>query len=191
MAASSEADWKQQAAVSLAKEAGTYALSAASTVHEYIKRGPEGVGWLCWLGGLLTFVFGILGVFNIFNVLVNPLGYVINIYQMAFGVATLLIEAPKDWVDRSMKLDNAQKFVHEFAHFLTTFGGRGLFYLFQGSLTLSAPELSFSFLLAIYMFGLGALCIAMQYGLDPAPVFACFKLDEPQAGHHGDYIHVT
>eukprot|EP00933_Yihiella_yeosuensis_P028319 TRINITY_DN22133_c0_g3_i1.p1 TRINITY_DN22133_c0_g3~~TRINITY_DN22133_c0_g3_i1.p1 ORF type:complete len:197 (-),score=42.96 TRINITY_DN22133_c0_g3_i1:170-760(-) len=163
---------QKAAAVALAKEIGSNALTAAgdisSVMKNYIQRGPEGVGWLCFIGGLITCLFGFLGLFDIFGVLVDPLEYVINAYQMAFGFTVCVIEAPQEWVEKSPRLEKAQKFIFEFAKFLTTFGGRGAFYLFQGSLALSITSMaSLSFILGFYMSGLGVLCIAMQYGFKP------------------------
>ncbi|CAE8635112.1 unnamed protein product [Polarella glacialis] len=186
---------QKAAAVSLAKEFSANAVGAASEIaavmREYIQRGPEGIGWLCFIGGLTTFAFGLLGFINIFDAVLEPLQYLVNIYQMAFGLTVCVIEAPPEWVDKSEKLKNAQRFISEFAKFLSTFGGRGLFYLFQGSLSASLTSLSLSWLLGMYMCGLGLLCVAMQYGFKPDLSFLRRGQRQHTFERAGDYIHVT
>merc|ERR1712222_213065 len=116
---------------------------------------------------------------NIFDVLFEPLEYLISMYQLMFGLGTCIIEAPQEW--GSNNVAKIQKFIHEHAKFLTTFGGRGLFYLFQGSLVLSLGDMFLSIVIGCYMFLLGVVCIAMQYGF----------LKDARGDHRGDYIHVT
>jgi hypothetical protein len=79
-------------------------------------------------------------------------------------------------------LVTAQTFIKTHAKFLTTEGGRGIFYLFQGSIMMVLEKFSIelSLFLAIYMFFLGTLLIAMQYGFDPAPWFGRRKNIEPE-----------
>mmetsp|Transcript_9700 Transcript_9700/g.21703 ORF Transcript_9700/g.21703 Transcript_9700/m.21703 type:complete len:206 (+) Transcript_9700:96-713(+) len=184
----------QAAAVHLAKEAGGYMFAAGGdawqSVRDYLERGPEGVGWLCFLGGLLTFGTAALGIINILELVTSPLMYVINVYMMFFGLSTCVIEAPAEWVERSKRLQQALGFVHEFAKFLTTKGGRGLFYLFQGSLSLAIfGAYNLLSIVSYYMFFLGLLNVAMQYGLDPT---SCFQGGSAPAPAHTDgYIRVT
>lgn len=190
--ASSEA--QKTAAVALAKEVGANVLSSASDiagyVKDYIQRGPDGIGKLCFIGGFLTFALGLFGLVDIFGAVLAPLEYLVNAYQMVFGLVTCVIEAPLDWVDKGGKLKRAQGFIHEFAKFLTTFGGRGLFYLFQGSLSLSQSWLSLSFFLALYMFLLGLICIALQYGWKPNNPWLVSDTS-PDHTACDEYIHVT
>lgn len=137
------------------------------------------MSWLCFVGGFMTFVFGAIGMVNIFGALFAPLYYLVNAFQMLFGLATCIIEAPGEWVHKSPQLKKAQGFIYEFSKFLTTFGGRGLFYLFQGSLAISLTGMSLQFLLGCYMFFVGALCIATQFGVGPEPMSG-----GPPEGHH-------
>jgi len=150
-----------------------------TTVAAYVQRGPEGMSWLCFVGGLVTCAFGLMGLLNIFDVVFEPLYYVVNLYQLFFGLATCILEAPKEWVRTSYKLQDFQSTIHEYAKFLSTFGGRGLFYLFQGSLAISLTGVSPQFLLGWYMFGTGLLCIAAQYKIIPEDI------DFRQAGLSG------
>eukprot|EP00930_Biecheleria_cincta_P076922 TRINITY_DN64155_c0_g1_i1.p1 TRINITY_DN64155_c0_g1~~TRINITY_DN64155_c0_g1_i1.p1 ORF type:complete len:189 (-),score=32.89 TRINITY_DN64155_c0_g1_i1:30-596(-) len=184
---------RQAAAAALAKELTGHALAAGKdftdTMTEYIQKGPDGVSWLCFLGGMATSVLGLLGLINIFDAVVEPLAYLVNIYQMFFGLTACVLEAPKDWIGKSQKLKRAQEFIHEFGRFLTTMGGRGLFYLFQGSLDISLNStISLTFPVGCYMCVLGVLCIAIQYGLKPD---ALFDRSAAVPTRNDDYIHVT
>merc|ERR1719203_388327 len=93
--------------------------------------------------------------------------YLVNAYQMLFGLITCILEAPEEWVSKNDKLKNGQRIIHEYCKFLTTFGGRGLFYLFQGSLAISLTGVSLQLFLGIYMGFVGLMCIAAQYDLTP------------------------
>mmetsp|Transcript_32490 Transcript_32490/g.74241 ORF Transcript_32490/g.74241 Transcript_32490/m.74241 type:complete len:189 (+) Transcript_32490:92-658(+) len=143
------------------------AQSAGALLHEYIRRGPDGIAWLCWLGGFATFLLGLLSLTNIFELILSPLGYLISVYQMVFGLTTMVIEAPESWTENNSKLLQAQEFTHEYLKFLTVIGGRGGFYIFQGSLSLDLSGMSIFSIVALYMFAMGILCIAMQFGLIP------------------------
>lgn len=156
------------------------------SIKNYVQKGPDGIGWLCFVGGGLTTLFGVLGIFNFFAALLEPIDYVIHVYEMVFGLVTCVLEAPADWVEQNQKLRRAQQFIEEFARFLTTLGGRGLFYLFQGSLTYSTEAVSVTTALSLYMCFCGVVCIGMQYGFVPGDV-----QKQPTTQVHGDYIHVV
>jgi len=181
-------------AAALANEVGGQALGALrnslSMVTDYIQRGPEGMSWLCFMGGLVTFAFGVLGFIDIFDAVLDPLYYLVNAYQMIFGLATCIIEAPLEWVNQSNQLKKAQAFIYEFSKFLTTFGGRGLFYLFQGSLALSLTGISLQFVLGCYMFFLGVLCIGAQYGLKVDSSPGRMEANSPGLDRDSDYIKI-
>ncbi|KAF4728655.1 hypothetical protein FOZ62_016965, partial [Perkinsus olseni] len=55
---------------------------------------------------------------------------------------------------------------YEHAKFLTLLWGRGLFYLFQGSLALVQFTLLYA-IVGVYMVVMGVLCIAMWKGYQP------------------------
>lgn len=156
-------------------------------LKEHVQRGPDGISWLCFVGGLATTVLGILGFFSFFAAVMEPVDYSMHLFEASFGVTTCVLEAPAKWVEKMEKLERAQKFIEEFAKFLTTLGGRGLFYLFQGSLTFATEPLSVTTALSIYMCGCGVVCIGMQYGF-------VFPGNERQKSFktqvYGDYIHI-
>jgi len=170
---------RQQMEMAGAASAASRSLgNMGSLVGDYISRGPQGVTWLCFVGGLANIVYNLLTLIDIFDVLSEPITYAVCVYQMMFGLCTCMIEAPKEW-ERNPKLQSTQKFIHDHARFLTTAGGRGLFYLFQASLLLSVDGGIMPTVLGLYMLGIGVLCIAMQGG---------FLTDSPA---HQDYLQVT
>mmetsp|Transcript_25317 Transcript_25317/g.71422 ORF Transcript_25317/g.71422 Transcript_25317/m.71422 type:complete len:186 (-) Transcript_25317:302-859(-) len=178
---------QQLAAIAYARELASNAFNNVReltlAVLDYVQRGPDGIGWFCFVGGLATCVYSTALCINIFAALLEPLTYMVNMYQAMYGAVTCLVESPLEW-QANPKLARAQGFVHEFARFLTTHGGRGLFYLFQGSLALSLRGLYASYILAVYMIALGALRIAMQLGFKPTTPW-----DETPTNTH--YVLVT
>jgi hypothetical protein len=164
----------QQADVAATLSGAAASVSRSTTmVFDYIRRGPQGVTWLCFVGGVANIVFNLGTLVDIFDVLSDPVTYVVCVYQMMFGLCSCMIEAPKEWANE--KVGKVQKFIYDRAKFLTTAGGRGLFYLFQASLVLAMDNGLLSMVLGLYMLGIALLCIAWQY-----------KLIEEK-----DYLHVT
>jgi len=180
----------------------TAAKDTLGAVHHYIQKGPgsDGVGWLCCIGGLATTVVGALSLLNVFAIF-DPLAYLLNVYFLFFGITTCVLEAPDDWLRRSGKLLNARQFLETYTRFLVTRGGRGLFYLFQGSLWITLDStFSISFVLGTYLLFLGLLCIALQYGMLPQSMLGDSPGSQqavsrrgdayvPSSG--GDYIHLV
>lgn len=147
-------------------------------------HGPtNSVSYLCLLGGVLNIVYNIFFFMDVFDALYEPITYVVCAYQLVFGLISCMIEAPEEWVQRmqSQSVATIQQRIHENAMFLTTKGGRGLFYAFQGSLLLALDGMFLSTALGLYMILLGIVLIAMQYG---------FLATKGEAEVRGDYVHV-
>merc|ERR1719161_1512473 len=114
---------------------------AYGELHRYIQEGPAGVSVLCFLGRLATSIIGLLGLFSIFSAVLSPFEYILNAYLTFFGVVSVLLEAD---VEKLSKLQVANKLapwlqhyqgkVFEYAKILTELRGRGLFYIFIGTL---------------------------------------------------------
>merc|ERR1719221_2171734 len=99
---------------------------------------------LCFLGGLATFIAGVVGLMNIGSVFLYPFNYVLYGYLAAFGVVTFLLEADIETFARfpvfgkfAHLVDQYQEDIFQRAKFLTELRGRGLFYLFVGSLAIT------------------------------------------------------
>lgn len=169
---------KQQAsqlgghAVVVAKHYGHKGLIA---FNDYIQQGPRGVSTLCFVGGTATSVVGVMMVCNVFGSLVDPFHYILSVYMFAFGVATACIEADTDRIGTLIMpfdslagpITRAQAWLHEECKFLTTLRGRGLFYLYQGTLMVTQCIFCMLFVAGMYCFVMGTLCIMMSFGLKP------------------------
>ncbi|KAF4757675.1 hypothetical protein FOZ63_023495 [Perkinsus olseni] len=81
-------------------------------------------------------------------------------YQFLFGVITCILEANPELLRERV---HWQEKIYEHAKFLTLLWGRGLFYLFQGSLALVQFTLLYA-IVGVYMVVMGVLCIAMWKG---------------------------
>eukprot|EP00927_Polykrikos_kofoidii_P062824 TRINITY_DN57619_c0_g1_i1.p1 TRINITY_DN57619_c0_g1~~TRINITY_DN57619_c0_g1_i1.p1 ORF type:complete len:275 (-),score=19.73 TRINITY_DN57619_c0_g1_i1:58-840(-) len=141
------------------------AVSFAVTAANHIDQGATGIKRMCLFGGVSACVFSVWNLLFIYQLVLAPIHYLVYFYQLLFGVVSCLIEAPERFLEMSHSIKSAHEFVLANHKFLTTFGGRGLFYLFQGSLCLDLSMVSLSSLQACYMFLISILCILTQYDL--------------------------
>merc|ERR1712217_666269 len=116
-----------------------------------------------------------MSICNVFGTITDPLHYILNAYMFAFGVATACIEADTDRVGMLMSpfdrlaepLTRAQAWLHGECRFLTWLRGRGLFYLYLGTLMVTQCVLCLVFLCGLYNILMGVLCIMMSFGFKP------------------------
>lgn len=178
-------------AVMLGKHYGHQGVMAFG---DYIQQGPKGASVLCFIGGISTSVVGMMYLTGFLKVLADPLHYIIYVYMFAFGLATACLEADPDRIGMfpwpfdglAGPLTRGQAWLHAEVRILTELRGRGAFYLYQG--TLMATQCVFCVLFLVGMFNavMGALCIAMSYGIQPD-----FERLAATAGYGGgsyDYI---
>lgn len=169
---------KQQAvhigghAVVAARHYGHQGLMA---FQDYVQQGPQGISVLCFVGGVATSVLGFMNVCNLFGSVTDPFHYILNAYMFAFGLATAVIEADTDRIGMLMApfdrlaepVTRAQAWLHEECRLLTTLRGRGLFYLYQGTLMVTQCILCLLFLAGLYQALMGVLCIMTSFGFTP------------------------
>merc|ERR1712190_79312 len=95
-------------------------------------------------GGILTMLVGIIGFLNLSQVVTGPFQYVLNAYLTFFGLITFLLEGDMESFKNLPVLGRLgplaepyQQVVFKRAQFLTELRGRGLFYLFVGSIAIT------------------------------------------------------
>lgn len=112
-----------------------YSGQAGQMVVGCIEQGPTGLRFLAFLTGCASCVNAGLTVANVANVL-GLVSYAIAIYQVIFALTTMLFEASPDHIAKIPGLNGYQDMLIEYAKFLSSVLGRGLFYIFQGVLWL-------------------------------------------------------
>eukprot|EP00746_Dinoflagellata_sp_MGD_P144362 gnl/MRDRNA2_/MRDRNA2_77098_c0_seq2.p1 gnl/MRDRNA2_/MRDRNA2_77098_c0~~gnl/MRDRNA2_/MRDRNA2_77098_c0_seq2.p1 ORF type:complete len:245 (+),score=28.05 gnl/MRDRNA2_/MRDRNA2_77098_c0_seq2:83-817(+) len=166
-------------------------------VKGYIHQGPQGVSVLCLLGGMVSSALGLLKMINIFTVLVDPLGYILNAYLFIFGLVTICLEVDIDCLRRIRGMEMfaflpvyvspleflrmMQSMLHEHCKLLTYQWGRGFLYLFLGVSMASQCTLCLLFVIGMYHLGMGVLCVAISIGYRPDLVFSP---PSPSRGRH-------
>jgi len=154
----------QASARKYAAVAGQYVAGAGSAILRQIEQGPAGVKFLCFCGGIASVVNGVMSLINVFGAIVHPVRYVLSVYQMIFSLTTMLFELPPDWVEKIPGITKYQDMLMDKAAFLTEALGRGIFYIFQGTLWLCSASLDVvSLSVGLYMLFCGLLNIFVHF----------------------------
>jgi len=153
-----------------AKQAGAAAMAAAGQagmqLMKQIEQGPAGIRVLAFAGGCASIVIAVMYLINPLNAFAVAY-YVISGYQLIFAATTILFEAPQNVIEKIGPIDKYQAMLIENCKFISLTGGRGLFYIFQGSLWLALMEgISeiHKLVVGLYMIFIGFLHVAMHYG---------------------------
>eukprot|EP00931_Biecheleriopsis_adriatica_P084097 TRINITY_DN577_c0_g2_i1.p1 TRINITY_DN577_c0_g2~~TRINITY_DN577_c0_g2_i1.p1 ORF type:complete len:255 (+),score=58.67 TRINITY_DN577_c0_g2_i1:73-837(+) len=156
----------QRQAKMYANQAGQYALNAGGALVAQIEQGPAGVRFLSFLGGCASVANGVLGLLDIGRIIGHPVLYVLSFYQMLFSLTTMLFEAPPEYVAKVPGLNGYQDMLMEKAKFLSETLGRGIFYIFQGTLWLAFASLAHPLNLAVglWMVFVGFLTVLIHFG---------------------------
>merc|ERR1740138_1477026 len=108
----------------------------------------------------------------------NPVEYSLSAFQFVFALSTMLFEAKPEWIEKlGSGVNKYQEMLIEYCNFLTTCWGRGAFYIFQGTLWLVNAGLGNLIDLGVgtFVFFIGALTVAMHFGIMPQTVAAKSK----------------
>mmetsp|Transcript_97100 Transcript_97100/g.271785 ORF Transcript_97100/g.271785 Transcript_97100/m.271785 type:complete len:183 (-) Transcript_97100:55-603(-) len=135
-----------------------------------IEQGPTVLRFLAFFAGFASLGCAAFLVINPKNALAHPVMYMLYGYISVFAATTMLFEAKHEWVEKVAALDKYQNMLMRHCSFLTVMGGRGLFYLFQGTLWLSFSD-SLGELLnigaAIALAFVGLLHLVAHWGIMP------------------------
>ncbi|CAE8595204.1 unnamed protein product [Polarella glacialis] len=97
--------------------------NAAQEVRIFVESNPYSVTALSFIGGLVLALVSFVNLLNIFSI-IAPLKYILQIYQLLFGLIICLIDGPGN------RLPTLRAKVIGYASFLHTNTSRALFYMF-------------------------------------------------------------
>eukprot|EP00929_Paragymnodinium_shiwhaense_P036887 TRINITY_DN19720_c0_g1_i5.p1 TRINITY_DN19720_c0_g1~~TRINITY_DN19720_c0_g1_i5.p1 ORF type:complete len:260 (-),score=14.65 TRINITY_DN19720_c0_g1_i5:445-1224(-) len=162
--------------------AHTLQQAGCEVVH-HIEQGPAGMRVLAFGGCVASLAISITSLLNYFSAMGHPIVYVVSMYQGFFAFTAGLFEMKPEWVTdfehkSGVPLETYQLTLAENCKFLTLSGGRGLFYIFLGSLgfVLAGSKNYATFACASYLFFVGSLHILMGFGIGLETVVAKMRL---------------
>jgi len=183
-------DWAQDPEVQAkarhyAGMAMVMAGTAGAAFVGVIEQGPAGIRVLAFLGSLASVVLSIFTLINPLTVFVAPVTYAISAYQALFALTTMLFEAKPEWIQKAPGLDKYQNLLIDYCKALTVSLGRGLFYIFQGSMWLFQAEFTEIFMIVTgaFLVLIGIFNILMHFGILPQHLAAKAKEAAASAGY--------
>lgn len=174
--------WAKDPAVQAkAKEVASRALDlvagAGSRFMNELEQGPAGVRVLAAIGSLASVANAVFSVVNVVGAFTHVILYTISVYQLIFGLTTFLFELPPTWLETiqdktRLPISSYQDMLMTNCKFLSQVCGRGLFYIFQGTLWLAFASMTELLDLAVgfYLIFMGVIHIAMYFGIVPQTV---------------------
>ena len=114
---------------------------------------------MCLVTASVSMACSFISCVNVFHI-VSPISYILNLYLLVFGAVCVILEYGAGSFDRLGVIP----LVHRYTSGLTTVAGRGMFYFFQGTLTLSDMGL-LNILNGCTLCVAGLLCGAHAYSL--------------------------
>jgi len=167
----------QAKAKSMAKAAVQFIGSAGEQILKKIEQGPAGVRFLAFVASATSGGLAVMSLLNVLLIFSHLVLYMVSVYQLLFSLTTMLFEMNPDWVvtieEKSrIPVSAYQDMLLVNARFLSLTGGRGLFYLFQGTLWLSFASFTELFKLAagLFLLFVGLLHVLMHFGVAPKDV---------------------
>jgi len=181
----------QAKAKAYANAALDYVSKAGDHLLTQIEQGPAGVRVLAFLGSLASASLAVMSLIDVFSVFSHIILYMVSVYQFIFSLTTMIFEAKPEWIQKTqqtcpfLKVDTYQDLLMENCKFLSLTSGRGIFYIFQGTLWLAFASLTELLNLAVgsFLCFIGALHVMMHFGIMPQAVAS--KMREGYAAVRG------
>lgn len=131
----------QAKAMEYAGLVGAYLGQAGEVGIGLVEQGPTGVRILAFGAGVLSCVNAVMYCLDVGHLL-NFVVWIVSGYQIVFSITTMIFEAPPSVIEKIPVITGYQDMLMEKAKFLSEVLGRGLFYIFLGSLWLAFASLT-------------------------------------------------
>lgn len=120
---------------------GAYLGQAGEMGIGLVEQGPTGIRVLAFGAGVLSCVNAVMYCLDVGHLL-NFVVWIVSGYQIVFSLTTMIFEAPPSIIEKIPMITGYQDMLMDKAKFLSEVLGRGLFYIFLGSLWLAFASLS-------------------------------------------------
>ena len=147
------------AAKQMGKEAGKKATAGVGHLTQFVRENNWSLRGLSFMGSLAMIVFSILKIVNVFGVLTDFFGYIINVYSFVFAFMMMIIEAKDEWPF----VQSWRTWIFSNFGFLRSNLGRGLFEIFIGGIWMTTSSL-WVFWIGIVIMGIGMFYIITHIG---------------------------
>jgi len=144
---------------------GEYLSQAGAAGIGLVEQGPTGIRILAFGAGVLSCVNAVMYCLDVGHLL-NFVVWVVSGYQIVFSITTMIFEAPPSVIQKIPVITGYQDMLMEKAKFLSEVLGRGLFYIFLGSLWLAFASMTkvLDLVTGCCMVFVGLLHIFMHFG---------------------------
>jgi len=149
-----------------ASQAGVAFGQGLDQTVSLVEQGPTGVRLIAFCVGCASCVCSVMTFLDVGNLLGNLAAAIVAGYQIVFSVSTIIFEAPVSVIDKIPGITGYQELLIDHAKFMSEVMGRGLFYIFQGTLWVALSKLHNVLNLAVgfSLVAVGLLHVAMYYG---------------------------
>merc|ERR1711920_350936 len=149
------------------KTARSNSMKTLGRVRDAMDEVPPNVKVrvMCQVGGAAIVLNGLFGVVDVSEAIDHAIYYIVNLYAVCFGLVTVIAECHPENGTPALyeKVKRVQQWIYDWFRALTTMLGRGLFYIFQGSLAIaSSSVMSAGLVIGVYMILAGVVCIVLH-----------------------------
>lgn len=167
-------------------------------LHKYVQEGPALLSVICFVGGVVTTIVGLIGILEFGRIFTATFQYVLRFYILGCGLVAILLEtdvevlADRRIVSRLAPVVERYQFVFfRRINILTELHGRGLFYLFVGTLSASQCFICLFFLCGMWNFFIGIMCLFMSSHIDSTDGLPGHAAHPPDAAGRLPYMPVA
>merc|ERR1719424_2164096 len=152
--------------------AAQYGAMGADMFMSKLEQGNVGVRVLAFFISLASIANAVQTVINPVSLL-GPITYVISVYQLIFATSSALFELPPEYLEKVKFLEEYQHMIAQKCAFMSDVQGRGMFYIFQGTLWFGFASMDILDLaVAALLVFIGIVHVAMHYGVGPSTIAA-------------------
>jgi len=137
---------------------------APGTQHISMSAGNVKMNTVWFISACCVFAGGLIGAIDLLFTAIAPLDFLSEFYLMFFGGIMFVLDAPLHF----KLILEVKQYISKYARFLTRLTGRGIWYIFLGTMTFATLwENSISYFLAvvlgIFVFAVGAFSTVFGY----------------------------